>query len=204
MADVAYFIGDDAPKMTGAQKPALPAGRDFDYINGEVIEKSLSVKDGRLTLPHGVSYRVLVLPDLATMRPAVLRKIRDLVKAGAIVLGLPPLHSPSLENFPQADEQVRKLAKELWGTGNTQQPGERKVGKGRIVWGKSLEEVFATSEIPADIEFRNQSADAKFLFMQAATTISPGWICSAATCIIQLSPGCSSTVTAVPETRAPA
>jgi hypothetical protein len=37
----------------------------------------------------------------------------------------------------------------------------------------------------------------------AATTTSPGWICSAATCIIQLSPGCSSTVTAVPQTFAP-
>ena len=38
----------------------------------------------------------------------------------------------------------------------------------------------------------------------AATTMSPGRICSAATCIIQLSPGCSSTVTAVPQTCAPA
>jgi hypothetical protein len=34
----------------------------------------------------------------------------------------------------------------------------------------------------------------------AATTMSPSLICSAATCIIQLSPGCSSTVTAVPDT----
>ena len=32
---------------------------------------------------------------------------------------------------------------------------------------------------------------------------SPGWICSATTCSIQLSPGCSSTVTAVPDTCAP-
>jgi hypothetical protein len=38
----------------------------------------------------------------------------------------------------------------------------------------------------------------------AATTMSPGWICSETTCIIQLSPGCRSTVTAVPETWAPA
>jgi hypothetical protein len=33
--------------------------------------------------------------------------------------------------------------------------------------------------------------------------MSPGLICSAATCIIQLSPGCSSTVTAVPLTCTP-
>ena len=36
-----------------------------------------------------------------------------------------------------------------------------------------------------------------------ATTMSPGWICSAATCSIQLSPGCSRTVTAVPLVCAP-
>jgi hypothetical protein len=39
--------------------------------------------------------------------------------------------------------------------------------------------------------------------VQAATTMSPGRICSATTCSIQLSPGCSSTVTAVPDTCAP-
>ena len=39
--------------------------------------------------------------------------------------------------------------------------------------------------------------------VQAATTTSPACSCSAATCSIQLSPGCSSTVTAVPQTCAP-
>ena len=37
VADVAYFIGEDAPKMTGVRQPELPPGRDFDYINAEVI-----------------------------------------------------------------------------------------------------------------------------------------------------------------------
>jgi hypothetical protein len=80
VADVAYFIGEDAPKMTGVRRPELPPGRDFDYINAEVIEKRLRVKNGWLTLPHGTRYRVLVLPEQETMRPELLRKIRDLVK----------------------------------------------------------------------------------------------------------------------------
>ena len=170
VADVAYFIGDDAPKMTGVCKPGMPPGRDFDYINGEVIVNSLRVKNGQLTLPHGTSYRVLVLPELTTMRPEVLQKIRDLVKAGATVLGPPPSRSPSLENFPKADAQVQKLVRELWANENTKQPGERKFGKGRIVWGKSLEEVFSTSGVPADIEFRNQQTDAKFLFTHRSSS----------------------------------
>lgn len=53
VADVAYFIGEDTPKMTGITEPALPKGFQFDYINAEVIERDLFVKDGLLTLPHG-------------------------------------------------------------------------------------------------------------------------------------------------------
>ncbi len=144
VADVAYFIGEDAPKMTGVRKPALPPGRDFDYINAEVIEKTLAVKDGELVLPHGTRYRVLVLPELDTMRPAVLRKIRDLVQAGATVLGPPPSRSPSLENYPAADAEVRALAAELWGGADGKSPGQRAFGQGRIVWGRPLEEVLDT------------------------------------------------------------
>ncbi|MBM3861817.1 MAG: hypothetical protein FJ395_19510 [Verrucomicrobia bacterium] len=113
VADVAYFIGDDAPKMTGVCKPELPTGCDFDYINAEVILDKLSVKNGLLTLPHGTTYRALVLPELATMRPAVLRKIVALSKAGAKVIGPAPSRSPSMENYPRCDEEVRRLATEL-------------------------------------------------------------------------------------------
>ena len=163
VADVAYFIGEDAPKMTGGREPALPTGRDFDYINAEVIERSLAVRDGRLVLPHGVSYRVLVLPPQRTMRPAVLRKIRDLVRAGAIVLGPAPTQSPSLQNFPGCDDEVRRLATELWGD-RTAAVGERTVGRGRIIWGRTLDQIFAEDRIPSDVDFRPAATDAKLLY----------------------------------------
>ena len=152
-ADVAYFIGEDAPKMTGVRQPELPAGRDFDYINAEVILDKLAVKDGLLTLPHGTTYRVLVLPELATMRPAVLRKVRDLVQAGATIVGPPPSRSPSMENFPKCDDEVKKLAGEVWGEALTRPAGTlshplgegrgegavaRPFGKGRVITGQSL------------------------------------------------------------------
>ena len=87
IADVAYFIGEDAPKMTGIVDPELPKGYQFDYINAEVIERDLFVKDGLLTLPHGTQYRILVLPKLETMRPELLAKIKKLIEDGAVVLG---------------------------------------------------------------------------------------------------------------------
>ena len=150
VADVAYFIGEDAPKMTGVRKPELPQGYDFDYINAEVIEKNLGVKDGILTLPHGTTYRVLVLPELETMRPELLRKIRDLVKAGATVIGTRPSRSPSMRNYPRCDEEVRALASELWGESASAATGEHALGQGRVIWGKNLAEILTTLNAPPD------------------------------------------------------
>ena len=77
----------------------------------------MSVKDGRIVLPSGMSYRVLALPDRKTMTPAVLRKLSQLVKAGATVVGPKPDHSPSLTGYPACDAEVKKLADELWPNG---------------------------------------------------------------------------------------
>ena len=97
VADAAYFIGEDTPKMTGVTDPALPKGYQFDYINAEVIERDMTVANGLLTLPHGTQYRILVLPKLETMRPQLLDKIARLIEQGAVVLGPAPRRSPSYE-----------------------------------------------------------------------------------------------------------
>ncbi len=85
--DVCYFIGEDVPKMTGTRVPEIPGGYSYDYINAEVIMNRVTVKDGSLVLPDGMSYRLLVLPPLETMRPELLRKIKQLVTEGASVTG---------------------------------------------------------------------------------------------------------------------
>lgn len=142
VADVAYFIGEDAPKMTGITDPSLPVGYQFDYMNAEVIEKYMTVEDGLLTLPHGTQYRIMVLPKLETMRPELLTKIRQLVNDGAIVLGPAPQRSPSQQDQPEADRQVQELAAELWGDVDGMQVKSRKFGKGMILNGMTMEEVF--------------------------------------------------------------
>lgn len=143
VADVAYFIGEDAPKMTGIVDPALPAGYQFDYMNAEVIEKYMTVRDGRITLPDGTQYRILVLPRLETMRPELLQKIRSLIREGAVVMGPAPTRSPSLQDQPQADEQVKAIAAEIWGPVDGKSVKSRKYGKGMILNGMSMEEAFA-------------------------------------------------------------
>ena len=69
VADVAYFIGEDAPKMTGIRQPELPAGYDYDYINADVLLNRARVQQGQLILPDGMSYRLLVLPPTRLTAP---------------------------------------------------------------------------------------------------------------------------------------
>ncbi len=143
VADVAYFIGEDTPKMTGVTDPALPVGYQFDYMNAEVIQKHMTVKDGLITLPHGTQYKILVLPKLETMRPELLAKIKQLVHDGAVVLGPSPNRSPSLQNQPEADRQVRTMAAELWGDVDGVNVTSRGYGKGMIIDGLDMTEAFA-------------------------------------------------------------
>jgi hypothetical protein len=113
VADVAYFIGEDAPKMTGITDPALPKGYSFDYVNAEVILQRATVRNGRMYLKGGMSYALLVLPPLETMRPLLLKKILEMSNQGLHIMGQLPKRSPSLEGFPQADNEVVELSKQL-------------------------------------------------------------------------------------------
>ena len=110
----------------------------------------MSVKDGRLTLPDGMSYRLLVLPDVNTMTPPLLRKVKDLVEAGATVLGPRPLKSPSLTNYPKCDEEVKELADTLWGNCDGRTVKEHRFGAGLIAWGMTPEELLGRLNVRPD------------------------------------------------------
>lgn len=147
-ADLCYFIGEDAPIMTGATNPAVPKGYSFDYINAEVIINSMHVKDGRLVLDNGMNYGMMVLPPLETMRPKLLSKLEQLVTDGAIIYGQAPKASPSLQNYPESDARVRFLASKLW-AGN--EP-VKKHGKGAIIDGLPILEALNLFSIRKDVE----------------------------------------------------
>ena len=110
VADVAYFIGEDAPKMTGVCDPELPQGYSFDYINADVLKNHARVKDGKLVLDSGMEYCVLVLPRQETMRPEVVERIYAFEQQGLQVLGPLPQRSPSLQKYGEADARVKELA----------------------------------------------------------------------------------------------
>ncbi len=97
-----------------------------------------------------MSYRLLALPDSQTMTPALLRKIAELVEAGATVVGSPPQKSPGLSGYPACDDEVKRLAERLWGNGDGKAAGEVSFGKGKMFSGLAAEKVLAEAGIPAD------------------------------------------------------
>jgi hypothetical protein len=165
VSDIAYFIGEDVPVNSGPfglnpgtakdgiDIPALPQGYGADYVNSDVIMHSMSVmKDGRIALPHGISYRMLVLPPFETMRPEVLKSIERLVGDGATVLGEAPSRSPSFQNYPEADSELTSLAGKMWGDKTARQ---RTYGKGRILSGMTIEEALKALNIAPDVKLDN-------------------------------------------------
>ncbi len=110
----------------------------------------MTVQDGRLVLPSGMSYRLLVLSDARRMTPALLTKIKQLIEAGATVVGPRPLASPSLNNYPQCDDEVQRLAAEIWANCDGQTVQEHRLGLGRIVWGPTPEQVLERAGVRPD------------------------------------------------------
>jgi hypothetical protein len=158
VADLAYLLNEGAPStmpIWGAGlTPAPPEGYDYDYVNADVLLQRMSVADdGRLVLPDGMSYRVLALPEIDSMRPELLRKLRELVDGGATIVGPRPVRSPSLAGYPACDGEVLALAAELWGDLDGVSRTVRRCGKGRVVWGAPLEEVLGLLEVAPDAEF---------------------------------------------------
>ncbi len=145
VSDVLYLTPEGAPHVFRAPDSALDdatsilpdkKGYGFDGCSPKILMARAEVKDGLIAFPGGSSYRLMVLPQVETMTPALLAKIRDLVKAGATIVGPPPIKSPSLSGYPACDDEVKTLAKDLWGGVDAPKAlTKRSYGKGVIHWG---------------------------------------------------------------------
>ena len=161
VADVCFLVPEGAPQVfrppTSARLANPPDHPSYNYDGcaPETLMGKMSVSaDHRLVLPDGMSYRVLVLPAMPTMTPALLQKVEELVKAGATVIGPPPEKSPSLSGYPQCDREVRSTAGKVWGYGSLPPSSEGKkttasasimqagyppLARGRVYWQRGME-----------------------------------------------------------------
>jgi hypothetical protein len=139
--------------------PALPpSGYDFDGCNVETLAQ-MSVRNGRLVLPCGMSYRLLTLPLLPDVTPHTLRLVKKLVEAGATAVGPKPASSPSLSGHPACDDEVRQLAGQVWGACDGKTVKENSFGNGKVIWGKPMSEILASVGVEPDFEYSNLQSD---------------------------------------------
>lgn len=166
VGDLAYFCGEDSPARNPDEShldPAPPLGYGYDTIDPVTLKKRVKISDGKLTLPDGLQYRLLVLsPTVKAMSVEVLQNIHDLVEQGMCVMVNGPKfeHSPSLMGYPNSDAQVAKLAGDLWGDMNGTTVTEHTFGKGRVFWGVPLASLIGDKlATKADFEFTSREGN---------------------------------------------
>jgi len=110
VVDVACLYHEGAPVDFNDIRFEMPPGFDHDFCTPEIIQR-MEVKDGRIHLPTGVSYRYLVLPRSGRLTKATALKVKQLHEAGAAVyLQAPIVGTPGLQGYPQADTRVKTIA----------------------------------------------------------------------------------------------
>ncbi len=160
IADVLYYYGDHVPNVFPLKESdpagALP-GYDYDVTNEDVLLK-LKVVDGRLVVPGGVRYRMLVLPEHRVLSLAALEKVQQILQQGGTVLGAKAERLVSLVGGETAQRRFSEISDQLW-TAAPAESGERRIGPGRLLWGRSARQVLQADGVAPDFEIMPAAQD---------------------------------------------
>lgn len=162
IADLLYFVGEDGADQAEYIDPKLPAGYQYDLVNAEVLLTRARVKDGRIVLANGATYRLLVIPqDITGMTPQLAARLRELVEAGMAVLGPKPTHPMTLVGKADHDAAFRATVDALWGDGKA----ARKVGAGRVFPGGSIADALTALKVAPDATCRTATPDGQVAWL---------------------------------------
>lgn len=156
VADVLYIKDEgirSGVKDYDRESPTTPYGYKWDIGSKNVLPR-LTVKDGKLTLPHGMSYGVLVLTPMELCSPEYLAHVNRLVDQGATILLPDKMPRGYLGMNSSKDKEVRSLATILW----------TKVGERNIYHSDDLGENLRNLNITPDFSFVSENVDAQIHF----------------------------------------
>lgn len=159
VADAAYYYGSEIPNFALAKyvRPDLGPGYDYDDLNTEVLLQVTEVRDGRVVLPSGMEYEVLVLPEDDRLELAVLEKVEELLRKGATIIGPKPTRVYGLSGYEEKEQALKQLADRIWGRSDKTKAVDRAYGEGRIVWGKTAREVLLEKGVTPDVQYPGQA-----------------------------------------------
>ncbi|MDR3652808.1 MAG: glycosyl hydrolase [Paludibacter sp.] len=135
------------------EEPIVPLGYRWDVIGRTALLDRLSVSDENIVLPDGMSYRLLVIPEMKKVSPEVLLKIKQLISNGMniLLIGNKPLSYLGINS--QKDAEVQRLATEIWNS--------TQIGKGKIFKGITIQQALDLLKISPDFQFSSENADAQ-------------------------------------------
>lgn len=161
VADAIFYKGDNIGdgEPTKEIHPTLGEGYDYDCSNADVLLNRMSVRGDSIVLPDGMSYRVLILPDDQPMALDALKKIANLVEAGATIVGLPPTRLSGLPLHADEEQQFHALVVRLWGN-DREGPvkAKRTIGAGCVNAGQSARQTLLNAGVLPDFEQSGLSA----------------------------------------------
>ena len=155
VADVLYYYGDDVPNFVFLKEEVkgLGFGHDWDKCSKDALVNRVSVKDKKVVLPDGMSYRLLVLPEETAIDLEVLRKVEMLVKGGLTIIAPRPVKATGLTGYPGSDKELNEIAARMWGPVNGTTITENSYGKGKVIWGRDVNTVLLEMKVKPDLEF---------------------------------------------------
>ena len=134
VADIIFFM----PSLNWRE--VIPTGLhklyNYDVATEELLKEGMDWKNGFFVLPSGACYKILILPKTGgIMEPEIIDRLTELAKkGGTIICQDRPHRSASLSDYPQCDEEVKRLTNILWGNTDGIRIFENPVGKGKMVW----------------------------------------------------------------------
>ena len=151
VSDALYIASEDAPCGLSLS-PAVPAGYHSNCVDARSFREQVQTRpNGRIGFAHGLDFPLLVVPNTQRVSPALLRKVAELVEAGATaLLGPRPDSAFGLSGYPQCDADVAALTARLWGDLDGKAKVSRPLGKGTVYFGVAPQRVFDDRRLGPD------------------------------------------------------
>ena len=121
VSDLLVFVGDEAPNSVFKRNdfnPPIPAGTKFDNTNADVLINRIRIENGKMVLPEGTEYKILVLQNSEKTALNTLQRIDEINSAGIPVVGKKPIGLPGYKNSSEDQEAFEKLVDKIWSNSN--------------------------------------------------------------------------------------
>ncbi len=154
MADVIYYYGDKIPNAATPKNTHFKVGPGYDYevINTEILLNDLTIKDGKLALSNGSFFSMLALENEETINPMVLTRLKELARAGAVIVGEKPKRVAEITGDVDSGDKWEKLINKLWTNINDPSQFKRPV-RNKIYSGITPREMLSALKVTSDVDY---------------------------------------------------